>query len=80
MLSAFITHADCARHEMGPHHPECPERLGAINDHLLVKGLLDYMHTYDAPLATESTSSGCTSTLNSATGTNCFAGVRVCAC
>ena len=53
MLSAFITHADCARHEMGPHHPECPERLGAINDHLLVKGLLDYMHTYDAPLATE---------------------------
>lgn len=50
MLSAFITHADCARHEMGPHHPECPERLGAINDHLLVKGLLDYMHTYDAPL------------------------------
>lgn len=52
-MSAFITHADCARHEMGPHHPECPERLGAINDHLLVKGLLDYMHTYDAPLATE---------------------------
>ena len=53
MLSAFITHADCARHEMGSHHPECPERLGAINDHLLVKGLLDYMHTFDAPLATE---------------------------
>jgi acetoin utilization deacetylase AcuC-like enzyme len=38
---------------MGPHHPECPERLGAINDHLLVKGLLDYMHTFEAPLATE---------------------------
>ena len=53
MLSAFISHADCARHDMGAHHPECPERLGAINDHLLVKGLLDYMHTYDAPLATE---------------------------
>ena len=40
------------RHEMGAHHPECPERLGAINDMLLVKGLLDYMHHYDAPLAT----------------------------
>lgn len=53
MLSAYITHTDCARHEMGPHHPECPERLGAINDHLLVKGLLDYMIPYDAPLATE---------------------------
>ena len=53
MLSAYITHADCARHDMGPHHPECPDRLGAINDHLLVKGLLDYMIPYDAPLATE---------------------------
>ncbi|MFN3887498.1 MAG: histone deacetylase family protein [Aquabacterium sp.] len=53
MLAAYITHADCARHEMGPQHPECPERLGAINDHLLVKGLLDYMLPYDAPLATE---------------------------
>jgi len=53
MLSAYITHADCARHDMGAHHPECPERLGAINDHLLVKGLLDYMIPYDAPLATK---------------------------
>ena len=52
MLAAFITHADCARHEMGPQHPECPERLGAIHDQLLVKGLLDYMSPYDAPLAT----------------------------
>ena len=52
MLPAYITPADCARHEMGPQHPECPERLGAINDLLLVKGLLDYMHPCDAPLAT----------------------------
>ena len=52
MLPAYITHADCARHEMGPHHPECPERLGAINDMLLVKGLLDYMNSYEAPAAT----------------------------
>ncbi|MEI8157583.1 MAG: histone deacetylase family protein [Burkholderiales bacterium] len=52
MLPAYITHADCARHEMGPQHPECPERLGAINDLLLVKGLLDYMYPCDAPLAT----------------------------
>jgi acetoin utilization deacetylase AcuC-like enzyme len=52
MLPAYITHTDCALHNMGPHHPECPERLGAINDHLLVKGLLDYMIPYDAPLAT----------------------------
>ena len=52
MLPAYITHADCQLHEMGPHHPECPERLGAINDMLLTKGLLDYMNSYDAPLAT----------------------------
>ena len=52
MLPAFITHSDCAKHEMGAHHPECPERLGAINDMLLIKGLLDYMSPYDAPLAT----------------------------
>ena len=52
MLPAYITHPDCARHEMGADHPECPERLGAINDMLLVKGLLDYMAPYDAPLAT----------------------------
>ncbi|MBV8621618.1 MAG: histone deacetylase family protein [Curvibacter sp.] len=52
MLAAYITHPDCAKHEMGPHHPECPERLGAIHDHLLIKGLLDYMLPYEAPLAT----------------------------
>lgn len=52
MLPAFISHPDCARHEMGPDHPESPERLGAIQDMLLLRGLLDYMNTYDAPLAT----------------------------
>lgn len=53
MLAAYITHADCARHDMGDDHPECPQRLAAINDHLLIKGLLDYMLPCDAPLATE---------------------------
>ncbi len=51
LLPAYITHFDCTRHEMGKDHPECPERLGAINDMLLTKGLLDYMSSYDAPLA-----------------------------
>ena len=37
---------------MGINHPECPERLGAINDQLLISGLLDFMDSYDAPLAT----------------------------
>ncbi|RQO57280.1 deacetylase [Paucibacter sp. KBW04] len=52
MLAAYISHADCARHEMGAQHPECPERLGAIKDHLLIKGLLDYMQPHEAPLVT----------------------------
>ncbi|MEY2890714.1 MAG: hypothetical protein RJA98_622 [Pseudomonadota bacterium] len=53
MLGAYITHSDCSRHDMGAQHPECPERLAAINDQLLIKGLLDYMTAYDAPLATQ---------------------------
>jgi acetoin utilization deacetylase AcuC-like enzyme len=53
MLPAYITHPDCALHEMGAGHPEAPDRLGAINDMLLIKGLLDCMQAFDAPLATE---------------------------
>jgi acetoin utilization deacetylase AcuC-like enzyme len=53
MLPAYITHSDCLKHEMGAQHPECPERIGAIHDLLLIKGLLDYMQPYDAPLATD---------------------------
>lgn len=52
MLTAYITHPDCQRHDMGPGHPECPERLAAIGDQLLARGLLDYMLPVDAPLAT----------------------------
>jgi len=52
MLSAYITHPDCARHDMGAGHPECLERLSAIHDRLLIAGLLDHMAPHDAPLAT----------------------------
>jgi len=54
MLPAYISHPDCVKHEMGRMHPESPDRIGAIRDMLLIKGLLDCMQTYDAPLATES--------------------------
>ncbi len=37
---------------MGADHPECPERLGAIQDHLLIKGLMDCMQPYTAPAVT----------------------------
>ena len=53
MHAAYITHADCMRHEMGDRHPEAPARLAAIHDHLLFKGLLDHMAVHEAPLATQ---------------------------
>jgi acetoin utilization deacetylase AcuC-like enzyme len=52
MSTAFYSHSDCRLHDMGRGHPECPQRLDAITDHLLAIGLdiaLDYK---DAPLAT----------------------------
>jgi len=51
MLTAYITHPSFERHEMGPEHPECPERLAAVADHLLMKGLMDCVQPYQAPAA-----------------------------
>lgn len=50
--TAFITHRDCWLHDMGSFHPECPDRLAAINDRLIAAGLDLYLSFYDAPLAT----------------------------
>jgi acetoin utilization deacetylase AcuC-like enzyme len=52
MLCAYITHPSSLLHEMGPGHPECPDRVSAINDSLLARGLLDLMLPYTAPAAT----------------------------
>jgi acetoin utilization deacetylase AcuC-like enzyme len=38
---------------MGAHHPECPDRLGAISDRLIASGLDVYLQFHDAPLAEE---------------------------
>jgi acetoin utilization deacetylase AcuC-like enzyme len=51
MTLAFYTHADCRAHFMGPGHPECPERLDAINDHLIAQGLNQVLDLREAPLA-----------------------------
>ena len=37
---------------MGAYHPECPQRLKAIEDNLLASGLMNQLQQYDAPLAT----------------------------
>ncbi len=51
MTTAFITHAACTRHDMGHHHPECPERLSAIEDQLISSGIGQYLQRFEAPLA-----------------------------
>lgn len=52
MRTAYITHASCRKHNMGAEHPECPQRLNAINDQLIASGILDHLIHYDAPAAT----------------------------
>ncbi|MEZ5557290.1 MAG: histone deacetylase family protein [Pseudomonadales bacterium] len=37
----LYSHPDCLNHHMGPGHPERPERLSALLDHLQTTGLLD---------------------------------------
>jgi len=49
--TGYFYHQDCHRHEMGQGHPECPDRLGAIEDRLLVSGLGDALTRVEAPLA-----------------------------
>lgn len=51
MATAYVTHADCLRHEMGPGHPECPGRLSAINEQMRASGLSDDLRCLEAPLA-----------------------------
>lgn len=52
MTTAFITHRECWLHDMGKFHPECPDRLAAINDRLIAAGLDLYLSFIDAPVAT----------------------------
>jgi acetoin utilization deacetylase AcuC-like enzyme len=49
--TGYFTHADCWKHEMGAGHPECPERLDAIENRLLVSGVGDALHRREAPEA-----------------------------
>src|SRR6266704_4348695 len=51
MTTAYITHPDCLRHEMGAGHPECPARLNAINEHMRSSGMLHELRCLEAPLA-----------------------------
>ena len=52
--TGYFTHPDCRRHEMGAGHPECPGRLDAIEDRLLISGVMDALERREAPLASTS--------------------------
>ena len=49
--TGLLSHSDCRLHDMGENHPECPQRLSAIDDRLLVTGVADALVAVDAPLA-----------------------------
>jgi acetoin utilization deacetylase AcuC-like enzyme len=46
--TGLFTHRACAEHEMGSWHPECPERLAAIHDHLISTGIAPHLEHFDA--------------------------------
>ena len=52
MPTAYITHPSSLLHDMGPYHPECPDRLIAIGDRLISTGLDGYLQHREAPAAT----------------------------
>jgi len=51
--TGFYSNANCRLHEMGEGHPECPQRLDAIADRLLISGLDVALSMREAPLARE---------------------------
>lgn len=51
METLYITHPACRLHEMGNWHPECPQRLDAINDQLLASGVMSLLTEEQAPAA-----------------------------
>ena len=54
MPVAYITHPSCLLHDMGQFHPECPERINAVNDRLIASGLDGYLlHRTAAPATRE---------------------------
>ena len=51
MSVGLISHPACARHVMGPGHPERPQRLSAISDALIAAGLDILLTHLEAPRA-----------------------------
>lgn len=52
MSVGIISHSDCLRHDMGPGHPESPERLRIIESTLKNSNISTQLHFYTAKTAT----------------------------
>ncbi|MDP1766933.1 MAG: histone deacetylase family protein [Methylotenera sp.] len=53
MQTAYITHPEFLKHDMGADHPECPARIHAIQDQLIASGLFDFLRHYEAQKASK---------------------------
>jgi acetoin utilization deacetylase AcuC-like enzyme len=53
MQTAYITHPEFLKHDMGIGHPECPARIQAIQDQLIASGLFDFLKHYEAQKASK---------------------------
>jgi acetoin utilization deacetylase AcuC-like enzyme len=51
--TAYISHPECLKHDMGPYHPESPQRLLAIQKALESAKLYTKLQYHDAPLASD---------------------------
>ena len=49
--TGYFFHSDCSKHDMGNGHPECPERLAAIDKRLRSQGVADQLDCREAPQA-----------------------------
>jgi acetoin utilization deacetylase AcuC-like enzyme len=53
MSTAYITHESSLQHAMGAGHPECPDRVRAIENELISCGLMDKLDRHQALAATK---------------------------
>jgi len=51
MTTAYVTHADCLLNDIGPCHPECPDRLASVNESMRTSGLVTELRCLEAPSA-----------------------------
>jgi acetoin utilization deacetylase AcuC-like enzyme len=50
MTTAYFSHPVCKLHAMTDGHPECPQRITAIEDQLKALGVYDFLLYHEAPL------------------------------